>query len=337
MNDFGLPKLEQMDFYKDRTSLINFADKSDGGIPWASLRPSHYAVLLGAYRNIYMLDSPDKEKVVVMKGYTSIDKKDYTTYDIITGEMEKNERAISIRPIMKFDEENKFLNRSVFKMKSIKPADHLFVNDRGIGRIEYGYYPNSVAPINKQRELAFLHKNNDLHLTGNSYTIDSNDIFDYEKPFNECKLYEYELNGERFVLLKANLKFGERKMKFNRVMVNDGDSVWIKVEPITWYASKLDKTIISHYPIISGIPYNSDYSDFVHLYLNKYFLNEIVQGYLPIDYKKVLYERKKAFETYIENVNDSIEELESINGDDITYEDTIKYEKIIKRLSNYSL
>ena len=120
-------------------------------------------------------------------------------------------------------------------------------------------------------------------------------------------------------------------MRFNRVLVNDDDLIWVKVEPIIWYASKKDRTIISSLPILSGIPY-----EYIKDYINLYLKEEIIQGYLPNNYREKIAEKKRNLSHYLDNIYKEFDELESISKDKITYEDTIKYEKLIKRLSTYS-
>ena len=91
MNDFVLPKREYIDFDKERLNLINVSDRNmSGGIPYINHRPTHYAVLLGSYRNFYMLSSPD-DKALVMKGYKPKHSKNSSTYSTIIGKMENNE------------------------------------------------------------------------------------------------------------------------------------------------------------------------------------------------------------------------------------------------------
>ena len=331
MNDFVLPKKNDLEFDNGRLNLINVADRNPyGGIPWINHRPTHYAVLLGAYRNFYMLDGVDN-KALVMKGYKPKHNKNESRYSTIIGKMESSERALSLRPMMKFNEENKVLSRLVFKMKPIRINDTLYYQEDGIGKIEYGYYPNRVVQKDLQKKLFDLYLKNELLLTGNHYTIDEHNIFEYSNSFSPKELPEFEYNGGRYILVDAKLKFGEHKMRFSKVLVNDEEPVWVKVEPITWYASKKDRTIISAIPILSGIPYN-----YIHDYMNLYFKNEIVQGYLPYNYKDKINEKKKCLSHYLDNIYKEFEELESIPKEDITYEDTIKYEKLIKRLSTYS-
>ena len=106
-------------------------------------------------------------------------------------------------------------------MKPLRINDMMFYQEDGIGKIEYGYYPNRVPQKEVQKKLFELYRENNIHETGNHYTIDEHSIFEYSDSFEPHKVKEYEYEGNRYVLIKARLKFGDQKMKFNRVLLCD--------------------------------------------------------------------------------------------------------------------
>lgn len=69
---------------------------------------------------------------------------------------------------------------------------------------------------------------------------------------NECAEYSYK--GEKYINLKARPKDQNDKFTLsNGMRYSDGDTVWIKVEPVVWYVDSDEELFVSKKGLVSGI------------------------------------------------------------------------------------
>lgn len=153
--------------------------------------------------------------------------------------------------------------------------DELQMNEYGVPFIEYGRHIQSAVGRYEQKRLEYMYKNKTLNKTGNIYTIDSTSISNEDESFTPEVLEEYELDGKRYVRVKANPNnVGEYFELSNGQKYRDGDYIWNKVEPVKWLVDKKDRVIITEKLLLSGIQY-----DYLEEYIDKYFTKELLQDY----------------------------------------------------------
>lgn len=154
----------------------------------------------------------------------------------------------------------------------------------GISEIQYGEYPQTVAPMSVTISLELLLKDEKLKKTGKAYTIDSRKYGDREKGFLPRKLTEYEYDGKKYVQVKANSDFGGQQFELsNGVGYVNGDYVWIEVLPVVWLVDHKAGVAISKKCLFSGVKfveegsYGGDFENsWMHRYLNVYFGPELL-------------------------------------------------------------
>ena len=153
--------------------------------------------------------------------------------------------------------------------------DELQMNEYGVPFIEYGRHIQSAADRFEQKRLEYMYENKSLNKTGNIYTIDSVSISNEDESFTPELLEEYELDGKRYVRVKANPNFvGDYFELSNGQKYRDGDYIWNEVEPVKWLVDKKNRLIITEKLLISGIQY-----DYLEEYIDKYFAKELLQDY----------------------------------------------------------
>lgn len=135
------------------------------------------------------------------------------------------------------------------QIKSIY-SNKLRRND-GILEIEYGEYPQQVAPQDLQLKLERLYSSRVLELceTKNSYTIDS------------IKYDEYKYRGKKYVRVTANIAniYDDKIITLsNGVYYRNNDVVWVEVQPIKWLIDEEKNIAITEKIIFAGIPFNNE-------------------------------------------------------------------------------
>ena len=162
-------------------------------------------------------------------------------------------------------------------------------NVSGIFEIQYGEYPQTVAPMYVTIILEQLLQTEKLKKTGKAYTIDSRKYGDREKGFLPRRLTEYEYDGKKYVQVKANSDFGGQQFELsNGVGYLNGDYVWIEVLPVAWFVDRKAGVALSKKSLFSGVKFvetGSYFGDFentwMHRFLNVYFGTELLCGNEP--------------------------------------------------------
>lgn len=151
--------------------------------------------------------------------------------------------------------------------------------------IEFGYYPRQAASKKLQEQLEEGFQNQEIKTTGNTYTIDSRRGLEFNKNFSPKVLDEYEYNGKKYVRVMANSCFYGRKFRLsNEETYQNGDYVWVEVQPVKWLVDEKEQVILTEEIISSGIQYNHNkkrMNDFdltdLKLYLDLYLFRDLFQ------------------------------------------------------------
>ncbi len=156
----------------------------------------------------------------------------------------------------------------------------------GIEEVEYGEYPQNAVDSRMQNILESEY-NVGMDKTGRSYTFDSATYDDYDTGFKPVTYEEYEYQGKKYIRIKANSVFKEKRFKLsNDVEYRDGDYVWVEVSPVKWLIDDKTKTLISKKGLVSGIrfldrvaPYKGDFNKTeMYMFLNKYMVKDLFQN-----------------------------------------------------------
>ena len=148
----------------------------------------------------------------------------------------------------------------------------------GILEVEYGYYPQKVAPRNMQKKLNFQNFQKILTRTGQKYTIGTGVS---PKEHEEFKLY-----GKRYVRVKVNTRYGLNKITLsNGEKYSVGDYVWVEVSPIKWLVDEKAKIMVTDKIIFAGVQFEHtrDYKteDFdktdIKQFMDNYWSKDILQ------------------------------------------------------------
>ena len=233
---------------------------------------------------------------------------------------DKNDTEVAVRVVMDY-----------------KSLDDVYTNGQvnvQIGNVEfeYGYYPQTVATREIQDKLEKSYYLNELNETGNYYTI-------YKKMYDSAGNYissekemlkEYEYNGKRYVRVEADSCHddglyleGDFKLS-DGLFHNNGEFIFIEVEPIKWIYNKDTGLIVSKNLLIAGIDY-----DKIKEFLNTDFIKEIKQDSV------FYYSNEESFDLGEVEKDILLKEIDSKNFKKSSEELKNKIKKISKEKSNY--
>ena len=154
-----------------------------------------------------------------------------------------------VRPVLKYSSIDKNQIREV-------------ITSDGVIKIEYGDYPQSVAPNEIQKELNYY--DDVLSKTGNYYNISINPKYNYE---------EYIYEGKKYVCAKVY----DDVILSNGYEYKKGSRVWIQVEPVKFLVDKRSDLIVSEKLLFLKDIANYMDKDYVSLsaYLNNNFKKDL--------------------------------------------------------------
>ena len=183
--------------------------------------------------------------------------------------------------------------------------------------VEYGYYPQSVASKDIQKEL----NKNKLASTGNTYTILrevktlDNDLNVIKRSIKKLSLNEFEYKGKRYIKKRADFYQSDTYLSDRHLHLNNRE-VWVNVEPVKWIVDEENKLLISKYMLLSGIPYdfakqyNGTYEDsFICKFINEYMAIDMFRN---IDMNNILVNNKE-FESINNRMNDIRKRIKTIH------------------------
>jgi len=141
----------------------------------------------------------------------------------------------------------------------------------GVLEVEYGEYPQSLAPKEIQDKLENAYNNGSLEETGKTYTTD--------------KVYkEYEYNRKKYIRIDVKIKDTYKK---DDKEYKNNDNAWIEVEPIKWWVDEklnlafTEKGFLTGQAFHIGIGYNGNFQNTTtKKYLDKSFAKDIIPSKL---------------------------------------------------------
>lgn len=157
------------------------------------------------------------------------------------------------------------------------------MRENGVLIGEYGEYPQQAVSKQLQKELEKLYKRKKLNQTGRHFTTDSRKYNEYDKGFEKLEHIEYEYKGKKYVRVKANTFYDGAKVTLsNGEECQDGDYIWIEVQPIKWIIDEKKNIAFTKKLLFSGIQYDKkeDYKETfddtnIDHFLNECFIKEI--------------------------------------------------------------
>ena len=217
---------------------------------------------------------------------------------------------VRIRPVLKYDEPDEMLKYAISKMKFCQKF-------KNIGIIEYGYWPQNIIEeiAYREDEIEGLSK----YKTGNSFT--TTEKIEYNKlycPTRFTKRDEYYINGKRCILVPdyeyrfydpcyGNYSW-EVLHPYMRERVDKEKIIYHarEVRPIIWFIDIENRIMVAADSIIHGFPVGDSVKDnkilakdkpdkvpdVVYTFLNDTFGKEMLQTYIPLDYKQKLNEAR---------------------------------------------
>jgi len=175
------------------------------------------------------------------------------------------------------------MNQTYFKYSSLgcRPVleilnNNIPINSKGgkivdgVLEVEYGCYPERIAPEQRQKLLEQVYKTGNLTVTGNIYTV------------NEKEFIEYQFNKKRYVRVQIECYSTNCKLSDGKTY-NKGDYIWIEVNPIKWWVDLKEQIMIAEKIMFSGVQFSeSNVNDFndtkIKKIMEEYFAHEIVQS-----------------------------------------------------------
>ena len=147
--------------------------------------------------------------------------------------------------------------------------------------IEYGEYPQKAVNKELKNSLEKEYRKSRLKTTGKVYTTDSRIWNKHAEGFLPKEHVEQEYEGKRYVRVKSNLSIDNTQLS-NGSIVENGDYVWVEVEPITWLVDEKTGIIVSKKLLFSGVrfdgkdKYDGDFeSTEMKKFIDNYFSKEI--------------------------------------------------------------
>lgn len=174
----------------------------------------------------------------------------------------------------------------------------------GVDEVNFGEYPQMAADSMTQNSLENAYQNRNIQYTGKNYTFDSTRYDDYNTGFTPINYKEYEYHNKKYIRIKANSNFGSCKFKLsNGIEYENGDYVWVEVQPITWLIDNKTGILLAKKGLLSGIRFldeKKNYTgDFLNTemkdYLDKYMVKEIMPS-TSFDYANLSSEEIKKLE-----------------------------------------
>ena len=180
-----------------------------------------------------------------------------------------NKRYVGARPVIPYSEISSMCSEPARKKN-------------GMLEVEYGEYPQMVVDEGYSAELERAYDNDNLDITGKTYTTDSAYCFSNVK-FNPRTHIEYEYKGKKYIRFVGDFNCFEKILSDGR-KIQLGQAYWVSVEPITWLVDEKADIALSKKILFSGVQFKSgtDYydGDFdktdIKQFMDTYFSKDIV-------------------------------------------------------------
>lgn len=180
-------------------------------------------------------------------------------------------RNIGVRPILHFS--------SIYDIysKTTRNFDNIL-------EMEYGEYPQKAASKELQKTLEELYQQKSLMITSKKYTRDETAYNNYNQEFQKEEQEEYWYNGKKYARVRVNSCYdGKKIILSNGEKYQNGEYVWIEVEPIIWWIDEKQNIAVAEKILLAGVQfkykrdYEGEFEDTdLKYFLDTYFSKEIL-------------------------------------------------------------
>ena len=234
-----------------------------------------------------------------------------TTDEDSTQNTYASERTIGLRPTMDRFSYLKFSENNI-EIKESRALD-------GVLEIEYGEYPQKAAPQEIQQ---ILNENfRALEKTNKVYTVDAVKAIDTDKEFEPLRLNEYLYNGKKYVRVNVHFSYeNDINILSNNRSYENGDKVWIEVEPIKWLVDEVYGYVVSEKILLSGIQFdfmNNGVINIRNLGVQDYYKNYFSKEFKPSP-------KLNKTSNILTNKNNELKNAYEFNYENVTEEDLIR-------------
>lgn len=292
----------QLDIIKTRKAgalLTDFAialggEPKTGKITRPGLPLNHYTPSdsLGMY---WTKSATDNKRVLAVdtKGGKCNDSYTYKKPSFIGG-----------RPALHFSEDDSIYTDGKIKRNAI--------GDGGIMRIEYGFYPQQAVNKKMQEKLWEKLANDNLQLTGNTYTIVKARA---RGDADVLKIPEYEYNRKRYIRVENRSYCPRGTVKLsNGEAYKDGDNIWIEVSPVEWLVDKEASVMVANKILFAGVEFDKNDKD----YHTEDFDNTSIKKFMDEHFAKdLVQDLDREYETKLKENGDDSMELEENEVDEV--------------------
>jgi hypothetical protein len=150
--------------------------------------------------------------------------------------------------------------------------------------VEFGEYPQTIAPENVGRELEQSYERGQLQTTGKKYTFDGEKYDAYSNPFKPEEYAEYQHKGKRYIRVEAKPYGGDYSVLSNGKTLQTDEACWIEVQPIEWLKDP-SGVMVARQALFSGVQfdrkkhYDGNFANTdMKQYLQNHFAKEMMAG-----------------------------------------------------------
>ena len=168
---------------------------------------------------------------------------------------------------------------SSIRLSEAKPSRKI----SGVDIVEYGEYPQTIAPEEVSEKLEKALTTRKLQATGKKYTFDGEEEDAYDTPFSAKEYVEYQHNGKRYIRVEAK-PYDEDSVLSNGHTPEAGEACWIEVKPIEWLRDP-SGICVARQALFAGVQFDKNKSydgDFAKTdmkqYLQNHFAKEMQAG-----------------------------------------------------------
>ncbi|MCI9084416.1 MAG: hypothetical protein HFH46_02210 [Bacilli bacterium] len=194
--------------------------------------------------------------------------------------------------------------------------------NNGLIEVNYGEYPQTVAPYNISSQLEEEYSKGRLSLTRKTYTTGFKDI----KPddyivFRTRSHAEYKWNGKKYIRIVPDFGNFNIALSDGRI-AKTGQAYWVEVEPITWLVDEIKGIALAKKILFSGVPFDntSNYTgDFentlIYKFMNTHFSKDIIPSKITsLEQSQTLVQQSKPirsedYQIHVDQYNSKKEEL----------------------------
>ena len=184
-----------------------------------------------------------------------------------------------IRPVLKFSE-------NFYKITQNRIKGY-----NGTYEVEYGEYPQNAVNYKTGRELELKYNtHSEITETGRSYTFNFLPSHYMNMEFEPATYKEYEYQSRRYIRIKANFWFEDKKVILNDLIygnLNESSEhyVWVEVSPVRWLIDDETGLLIAKKGLASGVRFCDAKQEFdgdfdkteMKFFLDTYMLPDLIR------------------------------------------------------------